>query len=501
MLTNELKCLEIMLHYLDHHDSNFDYVSQEIEEEFPNSEDFINAKKSLLNQTIINTILKHKDKPYPTNLPDFANLKNNPSKYQEFIRCLANGYYITTSNDSIRLSSSSLDLEVSTKWLYTLSESLEKNNYTHFYIYNKSKKDNIPNEQALKHYLNTSKTFIVELTTSLDNPDYSEAFTKAEQSTNSKIATQNRVKVDDIIDTFRKKLNNKYKSTISKFRLEESSFLLAKAHQIKDKFYSLPISLQKEYLNEWLLEYISGLSMSLPDTEKFILSFDQYSILGKSYDIEKAQIGLISLYIDNLYKLEGLDFYQLHLTDFKIKEYRSPSYQEEYRNNKALDNKIKRIEEAEQNLNHRSIELLELIDAEKDPVKKSKLIDEYNSTIPDIYLLGESRLKEREHQKQVFERLQKATHKSSIDNTTIDDSVLEICFDNDAIMALLEEACQNGRIYRNAYEKNRYILEIWNKELGILTFKATISPENFLLFIETTNYDLKNNIVPTKKAA
>jgi len=501
MLTDELKCIEIMLHYLTSSKSSFSIVSQEIEEEFPNPEDFINAKKSLLNQIIINTILKHKDKPYPIALPDFAGFQTNPTKYQEFLRCLEEGYFITTSNNSIHLSSSSLDLEISTKWLYSLSESLERTNYIRFYIYNKSKKSNIPNEHDLKHYLNTSKTFFVELTTSLDNPNYEEVFTKAEQSTNSKISTQSRVKVDDVINTFKKKLNNKYKNKISKFRLEDSSFLLAKAHEVKDKFYSLPITTQKEYLNTWLLEYLHGLSISLPDTEKFILSFDPYSILDKSYNPEKVKIGLLSLYLDYLNNLEGLDFYQLHLTGFKIKEYRSKSYQEEYQNNKALDNKIKQIEEAEQALNRRSIELLELIDSESDPIKKSKLIEEYNSTIPDIYLLGESRLKERELQKQVFERLQKSSHRSSVDNTTIDDSILEICFDNDTIMSLLHEASQNGRIYRNPYEKNRYILEIWNKNLGILTFKATISEEDLLLFMETTNFDLKNTIVPTKKTA
>ena len=73
-----------------------------------------------------------------------------------------------------------------------------------------------------------------------------------------------------------------------------------------------------------------------------------------------------------------------------------------------------------------------------------------------------------------------------------DSSIEEIAFDNDRIMTLIERAVREGRIYLNPYNKNRLTIELHNDEIGKTIFRASISLEQLLQFIENNNFDLDN---------
>ena len=71
-----------------------------------------------------------------------------------------------------------------------------------------------------------------------------------------------------------------------------------------------------------------------------------------------------------------------------------------------------------------------------------------------------------------------------------DNAIEEIAFDNDRIMTLIERAVREGRVYLNPYNKNRLTIELHNDEIGKTIFRASISLEQLLQFVENNNFDL-----------
>ena len=69
-------------------------------------------------------------------------------------------------------------------------------------------------------------------------------------------------------------------------------------------------------------------------------------------------------------------------------------------------------------------------------------------------------------------------------------SLEDIAFENDRILALIENCIINGRVYFDAYNANKIVVENFNKEVGLVDFKTTISVANLLTLIENINYYL-----------
>ena len=66
----------------------------------------------------------------------------------------------------------------------------------------------------------------------------------------------------------------------------------------------------------------------------------------------------------------------------------------------------------------------------------------------------------------------------------------EIAFDNDRIMSLIERAVREGRVYLNPYNKNRLTIELHNDTIGKTVFRASISLEQLLQFVENNNFEI-----------
>ena len=79
-----------------------------------------------------------------------------------------------------------------------------------------------------------------------------------------------------------------------------------------------------------------------------------------------------------------------------------------------------------------------------------------------------------------------------------DNCLSDIAFDNERIIALIKAAINYGRIYVNPLDKNKIIIETYNKELGRPTFQCEISMLKMLDFISTNNSLLEEERVVFK---
>ena len=76
-------------------------------------------------------------------------------------------------------------------------------------------------------------------------------------------------------------------------------------------------------------------------------------------------------------------------------------------------------------------------------------------------------------------------------------SIEELAFDNDLIMALIIESVKKGRVYFKP-GTNHLIVELYNDELGKTIFKVSINTANLITFIENFNFGLEELEVPFK---
>ena len=258
------------------------------------------------------------------------------------------------------------------------------------------------------------------------------------------------------------------------------------------EFYTEKLEIQQKYINKWMLEFIHNNEQAKNETQKFILlatTKKNSNYNPKDFNKKQVIIGLFNLYI-NIIKNIGRNYELVSLQDFKIEEYISLETQADI---KALDDIIKRVNSSRISQAHIRQNLVETHDIVRplDQVEDEAIISEKkieNSSLTEMLKLQETiEVACGQKRNQLQDKIRFAQQ----------NSIEELAFDNDLIMALIIESVKKGRVCFKP-GTNHLIVELYNDELGKTIFKVSINTANLITFIENFNFGLEELEVPFK---
>ena len=197
---------------------------------------------------------------------------------------------------------------------------------------------------------------------------------------------------------------------------------------------------------------------------------------------------MFSLYITTLLA-SNIDPYEISITKFNINKYISSQNIKVYTELKKIIKQINNLKEQEKakdsissSINAKMNEINTLRDTENETLMDQK-IAELGSLITQ-YKKRKSYENSLEQQRNSYQSILQYNQQHSLE---------DIAFENDRILALIENSILNGRIYFDAYNKNKIVIETFNKEAGLVEFKTTISVSELLTLIENINYYLEDD--------
>lgn len=501
MTIDELKCTEILIRSL----VNGSDLRTEILAEFRDIDTFEKTKNNLFSIISINNFLKNYNGKLPFSLDDFMEdgripgiyndkvttpstdiryVDDNETFFKYLVEALREDNYLFDENNNIFVSSEKLETSIDKNWFYRLSESCNRGEYQRVYFFNKNPNYTIFDRRSLEEYLRQTKTFLVTLSSDKENY-FGREFTKAESLTNDSFKDAQTVKVSQVMEVFQSYISPQYTVKTSKYKLTDYYWILNKADAMGNDFYKAPLETQQKYINKWVTEYLNSIRIANSDAQKYIL----LSSLSNKYKLDKEDIsksnvliGLFNLYIGLIEKL-GLDFYDISLSDFKINEYSSESFQEAARKIPELASNIERLKDAKsivkQSINESQTELNETNFADNE--KLSQIMRQYKGLVEKYTEIDRT---EGEYQKEY-------NHVQDTLRTTRDSGVEELSFDNKRIFELICKATKEGIIHLVDHGKALSI-ELQNNELGRTYFRATIKLPKLVYFIENLNYSLED---------
>ena len=503
MAINELKCTEILLRSL----VNGSDLRTEILTEYKDTDTFERIKNNLFSIISINNFLRDYKRNVPFSLEEFMETGRIPGlyedrvttptidiryidDYQSFFRYLVEAIqednYLFDENNNLFVSSEHLETSIDKNWFYRLSESCNRGEYTRVYFFNKNDNYTIYDRKSLEEYLRQTKTFLVTLTSTTENA-FGREFTKAEQLTNSSLSDKKTVKVTEVMDTFRSFVSPKYDVQTSKYRLTDVYWILNKADAMGEEFYTAPLSVQQKHINKWVTEYINNNRISNNEAQRYIL----LSSLTNKYRLDKNDlsknnvlVGLFNLYISLIEKLD-LDFYSYSLSDFKITEFSSETFQ-------AAALRIPELAQNMEKLKEAKLSIKASIDEQQTELNGTNFAEsERLSSIMQDYKRLVEKYKELERTEEEYQA--EYNRVQNILRTTEDNDLSELSFDNNRIFALICLATKEGIVHVVDHGKSLCI-ELQNHELGRTYFKATIKIQKLLNFIENLNYSLEDEM-------
>lgn len=504
MLINELKCIEILLKYIYNNQS----VKPQITKDFTSSKDFERAKINLFNLVSINTLLSNYNEKdsfdldlfvrdgiipnvYETDTPgpttDFR-YNNSKDFIKSIVEALKEGNYTFDEDSNVFISNKKVETVISTGWLYCFAHAYKATKYQRMFLFNKKEENSITSEGDLINYLNHTKTFIVELTTQNNKKRYENVFQEAQNKTNNAMKNKNKVSVDEVIEYFKNSINPSYNVEIKKYKLPSSVHIIKKANEMGIDFYSLSLNKQKELINDWIMEYLNCNDYANDITQEFLASINYSNSYTYPYDkieLDKVLISLISVYLKIL-KEQKIDFYQISLKDFNIKEYMSPERQAYKEENKIIVKAINKLNESEEFKKIKEEYNSKIDEISQTQISGNKellvqLITEYQ-TINDKYMHIMANLEELRKRRNIIDMKLKLERELS-----------DITFENDKIYELLCETIDNGRVYVDLFNKKEIVFELYNATLGCSIFKATIPIDKLMSFVENNNYSIEEN--------
>ena len=509
MQITELKCIEVLMRSL----VNKTDLDKEALSEFDRVSTFEVCKNNLFSLIAIDDVLSNFDHVQPFSLELFLHtgivpgmfeektqvpqidskyFKDYLGFYRDLLVALHDENYIFDDNNNVFVSSEKIETIIPQVWLYRLAQASKRSKFERMYFYNKNQENNIKDKNELLDYLRHTKTFVVELSSNNPANDCQMEFLSAEAKTNKQIDGNREVKVADIMNLFKSNVSPDFQTKIRKYKLSDAFFLISKAEKMGREFYTEPLEVQQRYINKWMLEFINSNEQAKTETQKFILLASTKKNKGynpKDFDKKQVIIGLFNLYI-NIIKGIARNYELVSLQDFKIEEYVSLETQE---NIKDLEDIIKRVNSSRVSQAHIRQDLASAHDIVRplDQVEDEALISEKkveNNALTEMLKLQEA-----------IEQACGAKRNQLQDKIRLaqQNSIEDLAFDNDLIIALIIEAVKRGRIYFKPGSNNMTI-ELYNDELGKTVFKVSISMANLITFIENFNYGLEELDVPFK---
>ncbi len=497
MPSNELKCLEVLLHHM----ITGSNLEDELKSENLSESTFTYIKGNLFNYLTIESLLRNLHNSPNFSLEDFLNNGTVTSKnikvltpsydhrfegdyrgfYKELFKALAADNYTFDDSNNILVSSEKIETLIPREWLYCLSEFYKKSTYQRLFLFNKNTENDIVDQNSLLTYLHHTKTFIVTLESPDPNIDYDGLFATAQRETERALRGKKEIKVDEIIEIYKSCFPSDVKVTVSKYKISDATWLIPLAERNDRSFYTKPLNQQKDILNEWMLGYINSNERSLEAAQRalpLIKVKNDLEYLKDRNNKNNIIIGLFNLYIILLNKL-SLDFQSISLSSFKIDSYMDEEFQDNLTRLHELVKEINTETERKKVVDISIEAILERLDSVHGK-ELTELEQEYS------YLLSDRNAADMTIQNLSSERNRLMTANRDKNDTLIG----EIAFDNDRIMSLIERAVREGRVYLNPYNKNRLTIELHNDTIGKTVFRASISLEQLLQFIENNNFEI-----------
>lgn len=496
MCLNQLKTIDILINYLLYKQD----LKPQINSSFTDSSEFTKAKNELFNYLTIDTLLKcYQPNPnfslekffskgiipqkYPeeTKGPtiDLRFIDNYPQFYYEMVKALAEGNFVFTDNSTIIISSTNIETEVSEEWLFRLSQAYKNSTYQEICLINGRQKKPIRNEESLKQYLQTTKSFFVELSNNETSYSCESIVKNAENEFNQTDTKNTPRKVNNLIAYFKQLIPSEVDHTIEKYKIPDFNIII-KAIKSIPNFYKLPYKKQKQIIKIILLSYKNINIKNNEETQKFLLLLEKDNELT----ISKESIipSLFGIYLTILMSL-NLEHSNISLSSFKIKNFMSSTQQQ---NLKKLIELIAEIDAEEEINNNVKLKIEKLWQEIRNASSEDNdLIIKKNEELQQIMAFYKKNLEINTIRKNKRKTLQQAVQQEQ------ENDLNDIAFDNDLIMHMLLKCVQRGNVYINPLDNNKLIIELYNEDIGKTTFHAEISLEKLSAFTSVNNYFLE----------
>jgi len=490
-----LKALEILINSAYYNEK----MTNQIKAEFSSKDEFISNLKILYSELLINTIVAQSNKKPNFSISNLISkgkisLYSNNSVtnteetiYYGIIEALKNGQYIFDSDGVIHLTVGPLPLRLNNDWLENLANGLKKSTYQKVFLYNKNRENDITDENSLVNYLYHTKTFIIENTITRPIEKIEKNFTDSKRKTEHELSRRKVVKVDDVIDVFSRVSSNDF--DITKYKLPSPTYIIKKVNRLGINFYKQPLHIQKKKICDWILEYINCNEINNEVTREFIAKTCNPNKKVTS-DFNKQNIipGLISLYIQLLNNLD-INFDTIALHNFKITNYLTPELQEHLLELQSIIKTINKNKPSSEE------ELINRINSISNELNNISILSNPESLIAKNDELNEAVYQLNYGSITIERLLQERNTLQNIIHYEQENSLTDLAFDNEKIIYLIKKCVTEGRIYLNPLDKNKIIMELYNKELGRITFQTEITIQNALMFI-TINNELLEQTVP-----
>lgn len=514
MYRDELKVMEILLNYAIYKNG----LKESIEHEFSSIEEYSKAKINIFNLISIYTISSHESELLNIDCEEFINkgitkekkepingldldLKTKMSAKEilkTIIDCLKNRDFTFDRNNNIIINTDKAYITMTSEWLYYLSKICQESSFRKIFLFNKNKENDIIDEKSLLNYLYHTKTFLV--TISSEKPiNLKETYQAIEKSTKEKLASVSNATSAKIKETFNSVAKKNANAKIEKYTIPSYNYLIKKANDLEHGFYNLPLAKQKELLSKWLLEMEMTNNRIYEDFRVFTLyatPAKSHFKLSSSVNIENSVLGLLATYF-NILLDSKVNLFEISLSNLKIKKYISPKTKKIYEELRQIIKKINRQKEQAKKQGSTSFNIqqrINKINFLRDDSADKEINEEIKKLEKDFVTF-------KEEQKEESALAQQRNTLQSILHYNQEHSLEEIAFDNQYITELIKEATIKGRLYFNDYKPDHIIIELFDSQLGLVTFRVEITVDELMNLIENINYSLStNNINLVNKA-
>ena len=492
MYTNELKVIETLLYFLDNKKDLFRIVN----DVFHDKEVFDSSKINLFNIVCIKSILSANPN---LNMDDINtivdnieilkdNCLSNEEIYNNIISSLEEGNFIFDNDSNINIYNDKVDIIVSPTWLYDLASLSKNKTFNRVILFNKNEELDITDEKSLLNYLYHTKIFLVNMKNS---EDLDKIYKRALINTKGLLIGKPSIKSYEIKNTFLRNIPSKIETNISKYDFTNYRTITSMINRYPN-FYNLHLNEQKQIIERILSNSEATNTVDYLNLSKLILLTDtnkEEDIIDQ-VDINECYISLFKVYI-YLLDIMNVDYSNLYLSKIRIKTYMNLALQRDYATLKEL---VKEINDSK--INNDIFYLKEKISSnvkKSNELRNSMKEEDSKQTYKEIEKLVNSYL---DKEGKLYKLGQERNDIQNLIYFKKNNAVLDIAFDNNKIMNIMNKAINEGRIY---IDNDIINVDINNKDMGMNIFHAVIPIEDLLYLVECTNEDL--NIITKTLAA
>lgn len=490
MFAKELKVVELLLNYLDSRGN----LSSLIEENFDSEEEFLSSKINLFNLISINSILSlnpnFTDKDIDSIVNKIQILSNpkgldNRMVYDNIIDCLRKGLYLFDKDNNVVLKNDNIKVIANFNWLYYLVSISKKNTFLRVLLFNKNEEMDIHDEKSLLNYLYHTKMFLIGLLGKQNKLNM--VYNHAVINTKGMLFGRSKIKTHKIRDILYRNIPRDVKTNISKYDFSNYSMFVEKAK--RGSFYDKTLNEQKKMIEAWILE---DESVSIEDNinlSKLIVLLDgkkSFEEISELVDVNKCFASLFRICMYILANMD-VDYGKLYFSKIRIKNYVDSDMVVNYSDLKGIIREInsKRYNEDEEELRDsikRNIVSCNEHRTDKDDFEIVKCYKKVRLTIDEFI----------KREKELLELGRKRNTLQNIIHYKKTNSPVDLAFDNDKILELLEIADSDGRIYVDS-KTGDINIDINDKEMGMNVFRAVVSIDDFIYFVESCNEELNSH--------